>query len=197
MIDRWARAAADTFRALGATVDEVELGWSLEAMREAARAHLSIIFGSWIGGILEEHRELLTGYAIEFAEDAVRRVTMGYLQSLEVEGETYGHLADVLERYDLLICPTFTEPALPAASADYDIDVVFSRALTFPFNMCSRCPVLVVPAARAGNGVPIGLQIVGRTFDDVTVFAAATAFEDAHLWYATSADRPDRPRRTT
>ena len=191
------RAAADTFRTLGAAVDEVELGWSLAAMREAARAHLSIIFGSWIGEILDEHRELLTGYAIEFAEDAVRRVTMGYLQSLEVEGETYGHLADVLERYDLLICPTFTEPALPAAADGYDIDVVFSRALTFPFNMCSRCPVLVVPAARAANGVPIGLQIVGRTFDDVSVFAAATAFEDAHPWYATSADRPDRPRRTT
>ena len=63
--------------------------------------------------------------------------------------------------------------------------------------MCSRCPVLVVPAARAASGVPIGLQIVGRTFDDVSVFAAATAFERAHPWYATSADRPDRPRRTT
>jgi aspartyl-tRNA(Asn)/glutamyl-tRNA(Gln) amidotransferase subunit A len=191
------RAAAETFRALGATVDEVEIGWSLEAMREAARAHLSIIFGSWIGAILEEHRELLTGYAIEFAEDAVRRKTMGYLQSLEVEGETYGHLAGVLERYELLICPTFTAPALPAAADDYDIDVVFSRALTFPFNMCSRCPVLVVPAARAANGVPIGLQIVGRTFDDLSVFAAAGAFEDVHPWYASNADRPDRPRRTT
>ena len=43
------RAAAETFRGLGATVDEVELGWSLEAMREAARAHLAAIFGSWIG----------------------------------------------------------------------------------------------------------------------------------------------------
>ena len=34
------------------------------------------------------------------------------------------------ERYELLICPTFTEPALPAAADHYDIDVVFSRALT-------------------------------------------------------------------
>ena len=190
------RAAAGTFRALGATVEEVEPGWSLDAMREAARAHLSVIFGSWIGEILEQHRELLTAYAIEFAEDAVHRKTMGYFESLEVEGETWGHLAAVLEAHDLLICPTFSEPALPAAG-DYDIDVVFDRALTFPFNMCSRCPVIVVPAARAASGVPIGLQIVGRTFDDVSVFAAAAAFEHAHPWYATSADRPDRPRRTT
>ena len=63
--------------------------------------------------------------------------------------------------------------------------------------MSAAAPSLVVPAARAANGVPIGLQIVGRTYDDATVFAAATAFERAHPWYATSADRPDRPRRTT
>jgi Asp-tRNA(Asn)/Glu-tRNA(Gln) amidotransferase A subunit family amidase len=57
--------------------------------------------------------------------------------------------------------------------------------------------VLVVPAARAANDVPIGLQIVGRTFDDLSVFAAAGAFEDVHPWYASNADRPDRSRRTT
>ena len=63
--------------------------------------------------------------------------------------------------------------------------------------MCSRCPVLVVPAARAESGVPIGLQIVGRTYDDTTVFAAGAAFERAHPWYESNADRPDWPRRTT
>jgi amidase len=190
------RRAAATFRELGATVDEVALGWSLDDMREAARAHLAVIFGSWIGTILEQHRDLLTPYAVEFAEDAVDRPNVGFLRSLEIEGETYDHLAAVFERYDLLICPVFTEPALPAAG-DYDIDVVFDRALTFPFNMCSRCPVMVIPAARAACGVPIGLQIVGRTYDDTTVFAAADAFARAHPWYETNADRPDRPRRTT
>ncbi len=165
-------------------------------MRKAARAHLAVIFGSWIATILEEHRELLTPYAVEFAEDAVARPHVGFLRSLEIEGEAYDHLAAVFERHDLLICPAFTEPALPAAG-DYDIDVVFERALTFPFNMLSRCPVLAVPAARAATGVPIGLQIVGRTYDDATVFAAAAAFEHAHPWYESNADRPDRPRRTT
>ena len=56
---------------------------------------------------------------------------------------------------------------------------------------------MVIPAARAACGVPIGLQIVGRTYDDTTVFAAADAFARAHPWYETNADRPDRPRRTT
>ena len=143
-------------------------------MREAARAHLAVIFGSWIGTILEQHRDLLTPYAVEFAEDAVHRPNVGFLRSLEIEGETYDHLAALFERYDLLICPVFTEPALPAARRLRHRRRL-RTALTFPFNMCSRCPVLVAPAGRAASGVPIGLQIVGRTYDDASVFAAATA----------------------
>ena len=190
------RGAGDTFRQLGATVDEVELGWALDDMREGARAHLAAIFGSWIGTIVEEHRDLLTDYALAFADDAVSRPTVSWLRSLEIEGEAYDHLAAVLERYDALICPTFTQPALPAGGV-VDVDDVFIRALTFPFNMCSRCPVIVVPVSRAASGVPIGLQIVGRTYDDTTVFAAAAAFERAHRWYETTADRPEWPRRTS
>ena len=71
------------------------------------------------------------------------------------------------------------------------------HGLTLPFNMCSRCPVLVVPCGRSRDGLPLGVQLVGRTYDDLSVFAAATAFERAHHWYETDADRPDRPRRTT
>ncbi len=138
--------AAETFRELGATVEEVELGWSLEAMRDAARAHLAVIFGSWIGTILEEHRELLTPYAIEFAEDAVAHPNVGFLRSLEIEGETYDHLAGVLERYDALICPVFTEPALPAAG-DYDIDVVLQLRPDVPLQH-----VQPLPGARGAGG---------------------------------------------
>jgi aspartyl-tRNA(Asn)/glutamyl-tRNA(Gln) amidotransferase subunit A len=190
------RAAAETFRALGARVDDVTLGWSLDDMREGARAHLGAIFGSWIGEVVADYRDLLTDYALAFADDAIHRPTVSWLRSLEIEGEAYDHLAAVLEGHDLLICPTFVEPALEAGGT-YDVDDIFVRSLTFPFNMLSRCPVMVVPAGRATNEVPIGLQIVGRTYDDTTVFAAAAAFERAHPWYETTADRPAWPRRTS
>ena len=38
--------------------------------------------------------------------------------------------------------------------------------MTYPFNIMSRCPVMSVPSGHAANGVPTGLQIVGRTYDD-------------------------------
>jgi amidase len=48
-----------------------------------------------------------------------------------------------------------------------------------------------MPSGLAGNGVPTGLSIVGRTFDDVSVFRAAQAYEtQAGQWYNSADRRP-------
>jgi amidase len=63
--------------------------------------------------------------------------------------------------------------------------------MTTPFNMLSRCPVLSIPSGRAGNGVPTGIQIVGRTYCDADVFRAALAYETAQgAWYQDVRSRP-------
>lgn len=51
--------------------------------------------------------------------------------------------------------------------------------MTYPFNMLSRCPVLSIPTGKASNNVPTGLHLVGPTYEDITVFQAASAFESA------------------
>ena len=54
---------------------------------------------------------------------------------------------------------------------------------TLPFNVIGRVPVLAVPSGIAPNGVPTGVQIVGRTFDDATVFRVGAALEqELGLW---------------
>lgn len=173
--------AAETFRELGASVEEVELGWSWEDLVEATRAHFGAIFGSWIAEVLAEHRDEMTSYAVDFAEDAIAKPTVSFYRGLEIEGEVYARLGEVLRSFRLLLCPTAIVPALPA-EGHYDAGTVYRNVMTYPFNICSRCPVMVVPAGRAENGVPIGMQIVGRTYDDVSVFRAAAAFEAAALW---------------
>ena len=60
--------------------------------------------------------------------------------------------------------------------------------MTVPFNIASRCPVLSVPSGLSRDGVPTGLSIVGKTFDDVTVFRIAAAHEERMPWL-------DMPRR--
>ena len=180
------RDAAGVFQGLGARVEEVGLELDMGDVREAARAHFAAIFGSLIGQVLPAHRDLMTSYAIAFAEDSAKP-TVGFYRSLEIESEVYARVADVLETHDLLVTPVFGVPALKATVADYDIEVMYRQGMTLIFNMCSRCPVLVVPCGRSRDGVPLGIQIVGRTYDDVSVFRAAAAFAAARPWF----DRPD------
>ena len=99
----------------------------------------------------------------------------------------------------MLLCPTL---AVPSVGAEHDVtdpdfaidgvkvDAYLDWAMTPPFNMLARCPVLCVPSGRASNGVPTGLQIVGRSFDDVSVFRAGAAFERLNPWYREAENRP-------
>jgi amidase len=63
--------------------------------------------------------------------------------------------------------------------------------MTHQFNMLRNCPALSLPSGHAETGVPTGIQIIGRTFDDARVFKAALAYEKAvGGWYGSSATRP-------
>ncbi len=161
----------------------------MDGVREASRAHFGTIFGSLISQSLPEYRELMTPYAIEFAEDA-GRPNVGYYRALEIESEVYARVAAILEDHRVLIAPTFGIPALKAGLGDYDLEVMYRHGMTLIFNICSRCPVLVVPCGRSRDGVPLGVQIIGRTYDDVSVFRAGAALAAAAPWFHTPAQRP-------
>ena len=83
-------------------------------------------------------------------------------------------------RYDLLICPSVAVPALkvgtdlsdPARESEWIDWTPFS----YPFNL-TRQPAASVPCGLTAAGLPIGLQIVGRLYEDALVLRAARAFE--------------------
>lgn len=54
-------------------------------------------------------------------------------------------------------------------------------AYTYPFNVTGQ-PAASVPCGWTDDGLPVGLQIVGRRFDEATVLRAAAAFEEAFPW---------------
>ena len=71
-----------------------------------------------------------------------------------------------------------------------DVEYYFEAIMTPVFNVLSRCPVLNVPSGIADNGVPTGIQIVGRTYDDVTPFRVGAALEQVRPWLDVDARRP-------
>ncbi|RAG83474.1 amidase [Streptacidiphilus pinicola] len=194
------RAVADALRDAGAIVEEVALGWTRELIDQAAWAHFGAIFGPSVGQAAEAAPELLTGYARAFAQraaEAAEEIT--FLEGLELEGRLYAELGAVLERYDALLCPTAAIPALAAddeytetrlSIAGVEQEHYMAMAMTIGFNICSRCPVLSVPSGFAANGVPTGVQIVGRTYDDATVFRVGAAIEETRPWAYVSGRRP-------
>ena len=70
------------------------------------------------------------------------------------------------------------------------LDFYFQSIMTPLFNIASRCPVLNVPSGFGDNGVPTGLQIVGRTYDDVTAFRVGAALERERPWFDAAERRP-------
>jgi aspartyl-tRNA(Asn)/glutamyl-tRNA(Gln) amidotransferase subunit A len=54
--------------------------------------------------------------------------------------------------------------------------------MTHPFNNIGRCPALSVPCGWTGSGLPIGLQIVGRRYEDATVLSIGAAWEALRPW---------------
>ncbi len=91
--------------------------------------------------------------------------------------------ARLFAAYDLLLCPSTPIPAHPHGAAKIDVDgvsVVGRNALraTIPFDLTGS-PAVSVPFGRSSDGLPIGVQLVGRHLDEATALRAAAALEEA------------------
>jgi amidase len=179
-------------RAQGAIVDEVDLHLPQDEIMRAAAIHFHIGFAADVAKHNEEHPDLVTEYAKEFPRWAAEKSEGGTLtEKLELEGRLYMRLSKVFDSYDALICPTNGTRGFKAGD-DYaghglevggqTVEFYLEALLTPPFNVFSRCPVLAVPSGFANNGVPTGIQIVGRTYDDVTPFRVGAACEQPRSW---------------
>jgi Asp-tRNA(Asn)/Glu-tRNA(Gln) amidotransferase A subunit family amidase len=133
------------------------------------------------------------GYTRQFlrmSSEAFRRT--GVYTGMEMETEVHLALARVFAEYDALVCPTFGGLGLRAGDeyadgldvAGQHLELYIFAALTPVFNVASRHPVLSVPSGLAPNGVPTGVQVVARPYDDVTAFHVGAAAErELGLWH--------------
>jgi aspartyl-tRNA(Asn)/glutamyl-tRNA(Gln) amidotransferase subunit A len=91
------------------------------------------------------------------------------------------------ERYDLLLTPAVSVAAFPADRLQpehwpqHEWDWVSWAEFSYPFNF-SHNPAASIPCGFTADGLPVGLQIVGRRLEDLTVLKAAAAFEAARPW---------------
>jgi Asp-tRNA(Asn)/Glu-tRNA(Gln) amidotransferase A subunit family amidase len=114
--------------------------------------------------------------------DTVPAVELRRLDHLRTE--QWRSLADLFRRYDALLCPTMALPAPPVGTGDaaFVTDGPDGRLrgldMTAVFNNVAPCPALSVPSGFA-EGLPTGVQIVGRRHDDLGVLEIGAALERA------------------
>jgi len=182
-------AIAPTELSLGAAHDELTDLWMREmaVLYAATAANLSAVGVDLLG----DHRDELCP---EFAALIARGAT---LSAVTAKGDdvlrttVFDALQDVFARHDLLITATVAVPPFanrsdghtvgPSTVDGHAVDPGLGWCLTHPFNFSGH-PAISVPAGLTADGLPVGLQIVGRRFGDATVLAAAAALERVRPW---------------
>ncbi|HSN11072.1 MAG TPA: amidase [Propionibacteriaceae bacterium] len=186
------RAFADALKAAGAVVDEVTVAISREALQEAALVHYGSVMGPSMAEVGDPQDSRFMAYTRHFLEESTAAFARtGPYHGMLVEAQVQLALARVLVDHDVLICPTVGGYGFRAGEEYRDgvdvagthLDLYLLACQTPVFNVASRHPVLSVPSGMGPNGVPTGVQVVGRPYDDVTTFHAAAAAErELGLW---------------
>jgi aspartyl-tRNA(Asn)/glutamyl-tRNA(Gln) amidotransferase subunit A len=110
-----------------------------------------------------------------------------YARSILRRGAIFEKIRRLFATYDVLLCPTVAVPPFevgiegPTQIAGRSVDRRAWIAMTPLFNLTGQ-PAATVPCGFTSDGLPIGLQIVGRRFDEATVLRASAAFEAVRPW---------------
>jgi aspartyl-tRNA(Asn)/glutamyl-tRNA(Gln) amidotransferase subunit A len=101
--------------------------------------------------------------------------------------EYWGKIREFFEKYDLLLTPVLAVPPFsaelysPSEINGKKVSGIAWMPFTYPFNITGQ-PAASIPCGFTKQGLPIGMQIVGRKYDEMTVLKASAAFERAQPW---------------
>jgi aspartyl-tRNA(Asn)/glutamyl-tRNA(Gln) amidotransferase subunit A len=191
--------ALEVLKSLGATVDEVSLPHSKYALAayyilssSEASSNLSRFDGIRYGYRSEKATNLLELYKMSraegFGDEVKRRIMLGtyslsagtydayYKKAQQVRTLIKADYDKVFENYDVIIGPTAPTPAFEIGANTADPLTMYANdILTIPINLAG-VPAISIPCGFE-NGLPLGLQIIGKHFDEETLYRVAYAYE--------------------
>lgn len=176
-------AAAAALADAGCVVEEVSIpalndqNWN-ELSRVLMGIEGSVLVGRWISGREHELHPFIRRRL------AVREVpVVDYIDALEVSESLRRQMADFFQRFDLLLTPVCSAVAFEHGREDVAIDDTLIEArhilrAAVPWDVTGH-PGLAVPFALTGDGMPIGVQLVGRKFDERLICRAGLVLQAA------------------
>lgn len=193
------QAAAKHLESLGAIIDEVSLPHSKYGV-----AVYYIIASSEASSNLQRFDGIRYGYRAEyienledvyvksrsqgFGEEVKRRIMLGtfslssgyydayFKKAGQVRTLIMNDFAKVFEDYDLILGPTAPSVAYDLGTQSHDpVAMYLADLLTIPVNLAGL-PGISIPAGSV-DGLPVGMQLIGKAFDEETIYQVAAAFE--------------------
>jgi aspartyl-tRNA(Asn)/glutamyl-tRNA(Gln) amidotransferase subunit A len=184
-VARLCEAAARKFGELGAHVELVE------SVFEDPEGAWAVLFYAGIGAALGEYLPSRRGDIdpglVPIIEEGMRITGYQVIHAQLRRAAHWDVVRRFFERFELLLTPTLAVPPFPVGlneppeHAGQHGSRLGWVAFTYPFNLTGQ-PAASVPCGFTSDGLPVGLQIVGRRFADATVLRAAAAFEAIAPW---------------
>ena len=188
--------AVDDLADAGVTVESVEVGGPEKGeLVSAYGTQATTLFATVVRELNESHDvDLLADHAEDLQDSFVQTVGMGqgydaldYTTVDTVRTRLYDAVTDALEDYDALVCPalatpplTHDEPLPTEIDGESVAGLPMDWTLSWPFNMTGH-PVVTVPAGIS-SGLPIGMQIVAKRYDERSALAVAGVLERVRPW---------------
>jgi aspartyl-tRNA(Asn)/glutamyl-tRNA(Gln) amidotransferase subunit A len=182
------RAALELLEAGGASLREVrveDLEPSISALLTIDIAEPAAYHAAWLRDRPEE-----------YGEDVRSLLEVGelYLASHYIQAQRYrsvlrDHFSDVLRDVDAIVTPTvpFTAPPVGATEVSMEsgevLDIITAVMRYNALPPLTGMPALSVPCGFSAEGLPIGMQIIGRAFDEGTVLRVGHAYQELTDWH--------------
>ena len=182
-ITRVLEARRKTFESLGCIVEDAEP--DLAGADEAFQTLRALLFVQKYGELLKTHRDQIKDTVVWNIEEGLKLDGPRIARALNLRSQVFHAMRTFLERYDYLLLPVNQVLPFPVAEP-YPTEINGVRLANY-IEWMKTCyaitvtshPAISVPAGFAENGLPVGLQIVGRYRDDFGVLQPAHAFEQA------------------
>ena len=184
-VERNVLNAVPKFSEIGWTVDEAKI-----KVRNPETAYITLLstpFGHDLRGKLSTARDSISPTLVKIIEGGLKWTAMDYVDAMLERQKIYAELVGFFKNYDLLITPTTAIPAFelgimnPPRIGEKPASPLSWVSFTYPFNM-TGLPAASIPCGWTKDGLPVGMQLVGKRFDELTVLQVAKAFQELAPW---------------
>ena len=204
-VEKTVRSAIEKYKELGAEIVEISLPhtkYAISAYYLIAPAEAATNLQRYDGVSYGERVEsddlvgMMTKTRTEkFGEEVKRRIVIGnyalsagyydayYLKAMKVRTLVQQDYNEAFKKVDVIMAPTAPTPAFKIGEMVSDpLQMYLQDACTVPLNLAGL-PGMSIPCGYSSQGMPIGLQIIGRALDEETIIRAAYTYEQSQNYH--------------